>query len=228
MNENPAAEDTDLPAWRRHTEGEQHWWAAVAVAVAIGLQAAIPGQLSIHPRYLLAGIEVVALIATLTINPATVTRRTRVNRLISLSLSALIALTNAVSAVLLVRAIASSHTHISAGTLLFGGGEVWLTNIIVFSLWYWEADRGGPSERAQGTHTALDLQFPQLTDTSSNWEPIFLDYLFVSYTNSTAFSPTDTMPLSRGMKGLFMAQSAVSLVTVLLIAARAVNILPST
>ncbi len=98
----------------------------------------------------------------------------------------------------------------------------------MFALWFWEYDRGGPAARAHGTADMPDLLFPQLTDEhmASKWEPIFLDYLYVSFTNSTAFSPTDTLPLSRWAKLLFALQAAISLVTVALIAARAVNILP--
>jgi uncharacterized membrane protein len=100
----------------------------------------------------------------------------------------------------------------------------------VFGLWYWEFDRGGPASRALGAVDTPDLLFPQMTDPAlaQHWEPRFVDYLFVSYTNAVAFSPTDTMPLSRWVKLLFMVQSAISLVLVLLIAARAVNILPGT
>ena len=118
--------------------------------------------------------------------------------------------------------------RLPAVELLLGGGEIWFTNVIVFGLWFWEYDRGGPGSRAQGLVDTPDLLFPQMTDDrlGRDWEPEFFDYLFVSYTNATAFSPTDTLPLSRWAKLLFMAQSAISLVTVALIAARAVNILP--
>ena len=115
-----------------------------------------------------------------------------------------------------------------AGSLLFNGGAVWLTNVIVFALWYWEADRGGPAARANARHEYPDFLFAQMTAPEMaprDWEPRFLDYLYLSFTNATAFSPTDTLPLSRWAKLTMMAQSAVSLVTVALVIARAVNIL---
>jgi hypothetical protein len=129
--------------------------------------------------------------------------------------------------VLLIHNITTSG-RVQAVTLLVGGGEIWVTNTIVFALWFWEYDRGGPAERAHGTTDMPDLLFPQMTDEhlARNWEPNFIDYLYVSFTNSTAFSPTDTMPLSRWSKVLFALQAAISLITVALIAARAVNILP--
>jgi hypothetical protein len=148
-------------------------------------------------------------------------------RTASIALLAFLALANAASVILLVREITSGHA-LAANELLLGGGEIWLTNMILFALWYWEYDRGGPAERAIGGTEVPDLLFPQMSDErlARDWEPIFIDYFFVSFTNSTAFSPTDTMPLSRWCKVLFMVQSAISLVTVALIAARAVNILP--
>jgi uncharacterized membrane protein len=124
----------------------------------------------------------------------------------------------------------TSGQSLAAGQLLLGGAEIWFTNVIVFALWYWEYDRGGPASRAQGIDDTPDLLFPQMTDDklAADWEPIFIDYFYVAYTNATAFSPTDTMPLSRWAKVLFMVQSSISIVLVALIVARAVNILPGT
>jgi uncharacterized membrane protein len=112
--------------------------------------------------------------------------------------------------------------------LLLTGGGIWLTNVIVFALWYWEWDRGGPMARVLGQRQYADFLFAQMQNPESappDWEPAFLDYLYLSFTNSTAFSPTDVMPLSRWAKMLMMLQSSVSLVTVVLVVARAVNIL---
>ena len=112
--------------------------------------------------------------------------------------------------------------------MLRNGGAIWLTNVIVFALWYWEMDRGGPAARACGTHEYPDFLFTQMTApelVAKDWEPAFLDYLYLSFTNATAFSPTDTLPLSRWAKMTMMFQSAVSLVTVALVVARAVNVL---
>ncbi|MGX7678252.1 DUF1345 domain-containing protein [Jatrophihabitans sp. DSM 45814] len=215
------------PAWRRRTEGEQHWWAALAMLSAILLQGLIPTLFVVHPKYLLQGVELVALIIIVAIQPKRITDRSTRLRIATQIVLGLIAATNATSAVLLVREITSGD-HLPAVQLLLGGAEIWFTNVIVFALWYWEYDRGGPASRALGNEGTIDLLYPQMTDPrlDMDFEPIFIDYLYVAYTNATAFSPTDTMPLSRWSKVLFMVQSAISLVLVALIAARAVNILP--
>ena len=104
---------------------------------------------------------------------------------------------------------------------------IWLTNVIVFGLWYWELDRGGPATRQQASHRQPDFLFPQMSTPGSapGWTPAFVDYLYTSFTNATAFSPTDTMPLTVWAKLLFMVQSLASLVTVAVVISRAVNIL---
>ena len=112
--------------------------------------------------------------------------------------------------------------------LLASGAAIWGTNIIAFALWYWELDRGGPAARALGHRPHPDFLFPQMTtpDVSDpDWEPRFADYLYVSFTNATAFSPTDTMPLSRWAKLAMMIQSVIALATVAMVLARAINIL---
>jgi uncharacterized membrane protein len=222
----PAA---DIPAWRRRTDGEQRWWVALALLAAVILQTLLPDEFVVHPRYVLPAIELLALIVLVISHPERMSRRSASVRLASQLLLGLVAVTNAVSVVLLIRQITSGGS-IPAVELLLGGAEIWFTNAIVFALWYWEYDRGGPASRALALDITPDLLFPQMTDEKLDvgWEPVFMDYLFVSYTNSTAFSPTDTLPLSRWVKALFMLQSAISLVTVALIAARAVNILPGT
>ncbi len=200
---------------------------ALSVLLAVVLQTLLPDRFTIHPRYLLQIIELLALMALVISHPDRMSRRSGRVRLASQILLALVALTNALSVGLLIHEITSGG-KIPAVQLLVGGAEIWFTNTIVFGLWYWEYDRGGPASRANGLVHTPDLLFPQMADErlDRDWEPIFFDYLYVSYTNSTAFSPTDTMPLSRWAKLLFMVQSAISLVTVALIAARAVNILP--
>lgn len=200
---------------------------ALAILAAVILQTLLPDEFVVHPRYVLPAVELVALIALVISHPERMSRRTRGIRIASQLLLSLVAVNNAISVGLLVHRITTGG-QIEALELLVGGAAIWLTNTIVFGLWYWEYDRGGPASRALGLADTPDLLFPQLTDPklAQEWEPIVLDYFFVSYTNSTAFSPTDTLPLSRWAKVLFMLQSAISLVTVALIAARAVNILP--
>lgn len=215
------------PAWLRATQGEHRWWVVLALSVAIAAQFALPSRFAVHPEYLAPTIEAALVVILALMHPQRLSQRTQQLRIASQVLLAILAATNIVSVGLLINAIVHG-SHIRPVTLLVGGGEIWLINTIVFALWYWEYDRGGPAARANGTSDVPDLLFPQMTDDhlARNWEPIFPDYLYVSFTNSTAFSPTDTMPLSRWAKLLFAVQAALSFVTVALIVARSVNILP--
>jgi uncharacterized membrane protein len=120
------------------------------------------------------------------------------------------------------------HNASNGRQLISSGALVWLTNVIIFGLWYWEIDRGGPGVRAAGHDEPPDFLYPQMTDDTVeplDWRPQFVDYLYVSLTNATAFSPTDTMPLTPRAKAMMGLQSLVSLVTIGLVVARAVNIL---
>jgi len=115
-----------------------------------------------------------------------------------------------------------------ANMLLLSGGSIWMANVVIFSLWFWERDRGGPGARAEARKPVPDFLFPQMSSPEyreKGWHPTFFDYLYISVTNASAFSPTDTAPLSRWAKILMMVQSLTSLVTVGLVIARAVNIL---
>ena len=127
------------------------------------------------------------------------------------------------------RAPAAAPRRVTNGhELIIAGSEIWLTNVLIFALWYWEVDRGGPGVRAAGLDGQPDFLFPQMTDESElypGWRPQFVDYLYVSLTNATAFSPTDTMPLSVQAKMIMGLQSLISLVTIGLVVSRAVNIL---
>ncbi len=174
-----------------------------------------------------------ALLAVLTAM-APVRHRTEasIQRIASISLIALINLANIGSLVLLIAAllhkgVAIQGTPITGEMLLLASVQIWLTNIIVFALWYWEIDRGGPMARRRAPRRSPDFLFPQMTEANppAHWRPYFVDYLYVSFTNATAFSPTDTLPLSATAKMLMMVQAMASLVTVALVAARAVNIL---
>lgn len=116
----------------------------------------------------------------------------------------------------------------SATELLASGGSIWLTNVVIFSLWFWDLDRGGPGARAQAIESHPDFIFPQMSDPDyapDHWHPNFFDYLYMSFTNASAFSPTDVLPLTRWAKMLMLVQSFTSLLTVGLVIARAVNIL---
>ena len=141
----------------------------------------------------------------------------------------LLALTSAANALLVVGVIASlvNGDEKSGAHLLLKGGTVWATNVIVFGLWFWTLDRGGPIRRLRAHPPPPDFQFPQMENpelAAPHWRPHFVDYMYVSFTNSIAFSPTDSMPLSRTAKLLMLFEAAVSALVILLVAARSVNI----
>lgn len=216
------------PAWQRRTPGEPRWPASLALLLAVGLQTALPERLNLSSRYLLPAVEVVLLVALVAVNPGRVDRLQKPLRLLSLTLIVVASVGNAYSVVTLVVGLVTGTAGSSPGPLLATGSAIYVTNVLVFALWYWELDRGGPAARAHGLDPYPDFLFPQLTSptmASPDWEPAFGDYLYLSFTNSTAFSPTDTLPLTRGAKTAMALQSAVSLVTVALVIARSVNIL---
>jgi hypothetical protein len=222
-----------LPAWRRRTEGELRWPVAITTAVAIGLQVAVPDKLVlVSPSWILPVAQGALLIMLVMANPHRIDRESTALRSLSLVLGALLTLANVWSVARLAIGITRGHLGQNAGQLLITGGVIWLTNVIVFGLWYWEFDRGGPVARALNIGNRYpDFQFPQMVSPPEmappNWEPAYLDYLYLAFTNASAFSPTDVMPMSRWAKVAMTVQSIISIVTVALVVSRAVNILPS-
>jgi hypothetical protein len=219
-----------VPAWRRRTRGEHRWPVTASVAVAIVLQLLLSDSLNKPlPHYLLPGLEIALGIGLNIANPVRIERRGPMVRAASIAMIVLISTANAVSAVLLIRAILIKlPAAASAAPLLTSGASIWATNVIAFALWYWEFDRGGPVRRAEGAAAHPDLMFPQMVSPElapPDWKPHFVDYLYLSFTNATAFSPTDVMPLARWAKMTMAVQSAVSLAVGALVIARAINIL---
>jgi hypothetical protein len=217
-----------LPAWRRVTRGEPRLPVTVAILVAIGLMVVLPHRVANQPVWLFPGLAGALLVGILITNPTRVNRPSKVLRIASLVLIVVMTAANAASAARLVNDLVRSQGIRDPTKLLLTGAAIWLTNIIVFGLWYWEFDRGGPVARARGLRPHPDFLFPQMTSPElapNDWEPAFVDYLYVSFTNAAAFSPTDVMPLSRWAKLTMLVQSAISLVTVALVIARAVNVL---
>lgn len=207
--------------------GEPRWPASIVVLAALALQFTLPQRLTLGPTWVLPTIEL-ALVVPLTIaNPYRDTSETRALRWLSVGLIALANAANLYSLVLIVHYLLQGG-HAS-GRLLIGSAIVtWLTLVLVFGLWFWEFDQGGPAGRASGRRRPPDLLFPQQASpeiAAPNWSPGVIDYLYVALTNATAFSPTDTMPLAQWAKVLFGVQALASLLTVALVAARAVNIL---
>jgi hypothetical protein len=147
-------------------------------------------------------------------------------RTVALTLLGVVSLTNALLLVALIASLISGNEK-SGAQLLLKAITVWGTNVIAYGLWYWGFDRGGPVRRRQPDPPPPDFQFPQMENpqlAEPGWYPELIDYIYVSFTNAIAFSPTDAMPLTRRVKLLMLSESAISSVTVLLVAARAVNI----
>jgi hypothetical protein len=217
-----------VPAWRRPTRGEHRWPSILAITAVIVVQVLLPDRLILHPRWLLPGVEMVLAVGLIVANPVRLVRGHPFLRLGSLGLVAAMTVANAGSAALLIDRLLGGRAGHDARSLIVNGVAIYATNIVAFGLWYWELDRGGPLSRSHGDRQHTDFLFPQMTQADvapPDWEPSFLDYLYVSYTNATAFSPTDTLPLSRWAKMLMLAQSAIALATIALVVARAVNIL---
>jgi hypothetical protein len=220
-----------IPAWRRRTQGELRWPVTVITVVTIVLQMAVPGRLVlVRPSWVLPAAQGALVIALLAANPHRINRESAIVRSLALMLATLLSLANGWSLGKLAVSIVGNKIHLAAGPLLITGGVIWLTNVVVFALWYWEFDRGGPVARALGTKHFPDFQFVQMASPPEQvppqWEPAFADYLYLAFTNASAFSPTDVMPMSRWAKLAMTVQSVISIVTVALVVARAVGLLP--
>lgn len=211
--------------------GEWHWPPQLTVVVAIALQLLLPDRLYAGPKWLLPALEGLLLIALVISAPQRLEAPHSGRRAMMISLTALVSIANGIALVLLSHLLL--NRGLSSGNqghdLIIAGSEIWLTNVLLFGFWYWEVDRGGPGLRAAGRDGCPDFQFVQMTDEVAavypGWRPQFVDYLYLSLTNATAFSPTDTMPLSVQAKSLMGLQSMISLVTIGLVVSRAVNIL---
>jgi hypothetical protein len=226
MNTTPA--EHHIPSWVRPGDPESVFPALVAVLAAMALQVAIPRSYTLVPRWPLLVLEGLLLLSLLAINPLVMTRRTRAGRFATWVLLAAITVDNTLSAVLLDMSILTGDVSNNAAVLLGSGAAIFVTNIIVFGIWYWELDRGGPFARHFGERPYPDFMFPQMSTphvSKPDWRPTFVDYLYVSVTNVMAFSPTDTMPLARWAKAMMTIQAMVALSTAGLVIARAVNVL---
>jgi uncharacterized membrane protein len=232
-----AAERLRAPAEARLLQseelGESRLFPAAAVITAAALYATLPGKFVaggstwlgvvrwIVPAFAVALLPPLMLSAPKRRLVLSVRRRTA-----AIALIAIISAASGASIVLLVHLIVSGH-EFNARELVRAAIHIWITSVLIFALWYWQLDSGGPMERRR-VQCPPDFLFPQRATpefAEPNWQPQFLDYLYLSFTNSTAFSPTDTMPLSRWAKMLMLVQSAASLLLLVMVAARAVNIL---
>ncbi|MEV6067652.1 hypothetical protein AB0L82_13940 [Nocardia sp. NPDC052001] len=220
--------DDQVPAWARRTAGESRWLATAAMVGFLVLQAVMPDWLRLGQWWTVPSIGFVLLLILFAASPFRIDREEVWLRRVGLCLMGLLAFAMVWAVVNLVRGLIDGQVSNNAAGLLGSGVAVWLSNFLVFALWYWELDRGGPAARAHARKPYPDFLFvqmqnPELAD--PEWEPQFLDYLYLSFTNATAFSPTDVMPMSRWAKLTMMVQSGISLITVSLVIARAVNVL---
>jgi uncharacterized membrane protein len=215
------------PHWHREHQGEHRYPVAVVVLIVILLQNALPQDLSLNIQREVSILEAVMLLLLLVFAPKRIHNHHLPMRLLSLGLTGVMTLSNTASAIKLINHLVNGSAN-NGTTLLLSGASIWLTNIVIFALWFWEFDRGGPGARAQAMVRYPDFLFPQMEDpqlAAVHWHPTFFDYLYISFTNASAFSPTDVLPLTRWAKMLMLFQSVTSLLTVGLVVARAVNIL---
>jgi uncharacterized membrane protein len=226
-----------------HPKVLDRWLARGAIAVVMTLQLSLVNNFAYGSRWLAPMLELLLLVpltvlsvraeraawnARTTQEWESATLYRSFNKTLGIALVTVISLSNVRSLALLVRALLAGATE-NGRTLLLDGLNVWTTNVIVFALWYWLLDRGGPSIDRDHRQGANEFIFPAMTlppeAPGAGVKPGFIDYLFLSFNTSTAFSPTDTMPLSIRMKLLMMLEASVSLLTLALVTARAVNIL---
>jgi len=216
--------------------GEPRWPMALAVLVAGVLHGVLPSQLRRLPPELFGDarwwylVVVSVLLGVLIVgDPGRIDRQDGWLRALTFGLIALISADNALEAGRLIASILSTEPFTEdANKLLIAGGAIWVSNVIAFGLWYWQADRGGPAARARGTTSLPAFVFPEMINpqfVAAGWYPKFIDYLHLSFTAATAFSPTDVSAVKPWAKLLMMAEEAISLTVALLVVARAVNIL---
>lgn len=205
------------------------WGPQLLVAGAIALDLLLPNKLTIGPSWLLPAIEGMLLVVLLAVSPYPRMRHSALRRNVAMGFVGLVSAVNIFSLIELCRYLLEGRAT-SGRPLILAGVALWVTNVLLFAIWYWELDRGGPQARTQpGSERRADFLFSQMGDaqpfTRPDWLPGVIDYLWLSFTTATAFSPTDTMPLSQTAKLLMAVQSLTSLLVVALVVSRAVNIL---
>ena len=200
-------------------------WPILLTVLALGvLNLALPPTLTVGPRWVLLAVVAVLVVPTVLAHRA---GRTSLSRRLGYAVSGVVTIALVGSLVLLIAGLPKKSE--TPSELAKSAACLWIANVLVFALWYWRLDAGGPHERDErGAHTEGDFFFPQMMDGSpgpADWTPRFVDYLFIAFNNSTAFSPTDTPVLSRWAKVLTMLQSLISLLVVAVLASRAVGLI---
>jgi uncharacterized membrane protein len=203
------------------------WHVEFTVVLALLLQLLLPERFVVGPRFVVPILEALLVISLFITSRKTKLIKARLRKFSSVTLIVLIAIANAYALQSLAHQLLGGNVQDGQG-LILTAINIFFTNIIVFGLLYWEIDAGGPVRRRKADRRKHDFSFPQMQNPElapHGWIPNFIDYLYVSATNATAFSPTDTMPLTRVAKLFMLTQSLISLTTLALVAARAVNIL---
>ena len=210
---------------------ERRWPMAVAVLATIVLQVITPHQGRLKYWWVLPVLELAALATVIVRDPGRIDRRTRAARRATLVLIVLLTIgTLGGLWVLVLDVVDKGYSRDVGATALLGrGAALWVTNVVVFSLWFWELDRGGRRRACGGVRYPPELRLPRGRDAGAGpegWMPRYPDYLYLSFTNATAFSPTDTLPVRTWAKMAMMSESVISLITAILVVARAINVLP--
>jgi len=218
---------------------EPRWHASLAAIGALILYVLLPQRLVFGPAWF-APIAVLAVLVPLSVFAPDRDDETRLHRIASIVSIVLLNIFNVLSVLLLLFDALSHHAKgasgISGQRLLLSGAQIWTTNVLVYSLWFWEVDGGGPWQRSRARSASADLKasflFPQMMVDAQrvrcvdpHWKPLFLDYLYVAFTNALAFSPTDTMPITRSAKMLMLVEASISFVTIALVVSRAINVI---
>ncbi len=219
-------QDVGAIAWGVPAEREPRWPASIAVAAAVALTVTLPNRL-VYGRWTLLVVEAILVVPLTIAFPLRRRDEPTAVRWLSLALIAVAEVANLISLGLLVHRILEGSAA-TGRQLVVAAIQIYLTNVLLFGLWFWELDRGGPGERMHLHHRQPDFLFPQMVTPEAapdHWTPGFVDYLYVSFTNASAFSPTDTMPLTAAAKLLMLVESTAAILTVAIVAARAINIL---
>jgi hypothetical protein len=213
----------------REPAAEPRWPMATAVLASTVLFTATPHRGRVPGWWVGPVLQLVLLGLLIANDPGRIDRRSpRLQRLM-FGLLMVMTLGTVASVIVLAVDILAGVAGVTATVLLGRGAAIWVENVIVFSLWYWQVDRGGPAERAAGSAVPPSFAFPENATPElapEGWRPAYPDYLYLAYTNATAFSPTDTLPVRRWAKLTMMVQSSLSLVIAILVIARAINVLP--
>ena len=211
------------------TAAEPRWPMATAVLAATILFVGTPHRGRIPGWWAGPLLQLILLGVLIAQDPGRIDRRSPTLQRLMVALLVVMTVGTATSVTVLAVDILAGVQGVTATVLLGRGAAIWFENVILFSLWYWQFDRGGPAERAAGTAVPPSFAFPENATPElapAGWRPAYPDYLYLAYTNATAFSPTDTLPVRRWAKLTMMVQSTLSLVIAILVLARAINILP--